>query len=423
MFSKSIRTAIILWLLLCLNACQKNNDDAFKRVYGLIQEDDFFKAKEYFESHKTEISKTYQKVVSAILGNAFNDLDTSNTVIDGLIKEFHSIPDSLRYTIFQLKYDNAVKQFNYSSAKQSILMMQKNYGKYMDEGDAQEYDNNLKIWSSLENAPPQKVHIKEKTIIKMKKDIAGLNTIQVLTGKDSLDFIFDTGANLSTTSESIAKQLKMAVYPTEIEVGTITGNKVLAKLAICDELSLGSISLNNVVFLVLPDEALNFPQINYQIFGILGFPVLEALKEITITQKGDFIVPKVRSTFNRPSNLAVKGLNPLVSLNNMHFTFDTGADHTILYHRFYMDNKQEIEDKYHIEKISFGGAGGVEDFEGFTIDYTFNVGGRQVELKNISLLKHKIDDNKSVYGNIGQDLIQSFDTMTLNFEKMFIKFE
>ncbi|RTZ46153.1 hypothetical protein EJ377_17055 [Chryseobacterium arthrosphaerae] len=40
------------------------------------------------------------------------------------------------------------------------------------------------------------------------------------------------------------------------------------------------------------DQALSFPQISYQINGILGFPVIEALKEVQLTQDDYFIVPE-----------------------------------------------------------------------------------------------------------------------------------
>ena len=104
----------------------------------------------------------------------------------------------------------------------------------------------------------------------------------------------------------------MKIIPVDIKVGTITGDKLLAKLAVCSKLTMGNIDLFNVVFLVLPDEALSFPQINYQINGILGFPLIESLKEIRITQDGHFIVPLVAQTTSKSSNMAMNGLTPWV---------------------------------------------------------------------------------------------------------------
>jgi hypothetical protein len=38
-------------------------------------------------------------------------------------------------------------------------------------------------------------------------------------------------------------------------------------------MNIGKIVVENVVFLVFPDDQLSFPQIGYKISGILGYPV------------------------------------------------------------------------------------------------------------------------------------------------------
>ncbi len=413
----------LLCVLLSLNGCVGNKEIAFHEIYELTKQNNFFKAKEQFELNKKALSEPYQKFIMAVLDNAFNNLGASDQRIEDLMNHGNAIPDSLRFKLYETRYDNALKLYNYKEAKITNLTILREYKKYLDKEELDDYENSLKIWTALENAPAQKVAIKKMTHIKMEKDIAGLYNLKMFSKGDSLNFIFDTGANLSTISLSVAEQLHMKIIPVDIEVGTITGKKVLAKLAVSNKLTLGNIDLFNVVFLVLPDEALSFPQINYQIYGILGFPVIEALNEISITQNGDFIVPLVESPYSEKSNMTMNGLTPLIYINDMHFSFDTGADKTILYQSFYKENQKEIEEGYQPEKISFGGAGGNRKFDGYSIDYTFNIGGRQIRLEDISLVKEKIKEGETVYGNIGQDLIQKFDTMTLNFNKMFIRLE
>ena len=43
-------------------------------------------------------------------------------------------------------------------------------------------------------------------------------------------------------------------------------------------------NFKNVVFLVLDDEDISFPQIEYYINGIIGFPVIEAMDEVRISK-------------------------------------------------------------------------------------------------------------------------------------------
>ncbi len=417
------RLILFLGILAISNSCITNSNIDSNQIYSLIEQDNFFKAKEVYYKNKGNLTNQDQQFIEAVLDNAFNELEKSDEKINSLINQKNSIPESLQVKLYEIKYDNAVKKYKYKEAKNALQTLLGCYKKILEPEKISDFENSLKIWTALENTPPQKVDVQDKTTIKMKKDIAGLNTLEISVGKDSTNFIFDTGANLSTTIQSVAKQLKMKIIPVDIEVGTITGSKVKAELGICDKLKLGNINLYNVVFLVLSDEALSFPQMEYQINGILGFPVIEILKEIKITKNGYFIVPKNRSTFSENSNMAMNGLIPLIYINNKHFTFDTGADHTILYEKFYLENKESIDKKYQSENISFGGAGGKKEFKGYEIDYTFKIGENEVFIENINLLKEKINDDETGYGNIGQDLIKKFDTLILNFDKMFIKLE
>lgn len=421
---KQIKNSLIL-LVIAINliACNRNDEDTFREIYVLTEQNNFFKAKERYESNKEALSKTYQQFIEAILDNAFNKLEESEKKIDALINQKSNIPDSIILQLYKVKYDNSVKLYKYKEAKNTAQIILNNYTNLLDDETKSSYENNLKIWTALENSPTQKVDIKKTTSLKIEKDIAGLSNLKVFANKEPFNFIFDTGANLSTTSLSVAKRSKMSIIPVDIEVGTITGIKVQAQLAVCDKLTMGDIDIFNVIFLVLPDETLSFPEVDYQIYGILGFPVIEALKEISITQNGDFIISAKESNFSGSSNMAMKELTPLIYINNKHFTFDTGADETILYHAFYKESKKEIDENYQPKKIGFGGAGGNKEFDGYIIDYTFDVGGKQVKLDSINLLKEKITESETVYGNIGQDLIQNFNTMTINFNQMFIKFE
>lgn len=186
---------------------------------------------------------------------------------------------------------------------------------------------------------------------------------------------------------------------------------------------MGDVEIKNAVFLVLPDSALSFPQIDYTIKGILGFPVISAFREIQITSDNEFIIPEKETITGFPPNLALDGLQPVIYMNGFHFTFDTGASESMLYQNFYQHIKNEVIDNYPEARFRFGGAGGVKEFSGYSISYEFEILDKKAKLENVKLLKEKIKEDEKVYGNIGQDLITQFQKMTLNFERMFIKFD
>jgi predicted aspartyl protease len=325
--------------------------------------------------------------------------------------------------LFEIKHDNMLKLYDYKEAKNTVNVILSNYQDLLSEKEKSDMENFLKIWTALEHEPKQSIIINETSYIKVEKDKAGLDNLKVFVESDTLDFVFDTGANLSTISKTAAVKLKMKIIPVDIEVGTITGLKVTAQLAVCPLLKLNNIEIRHVVFLVLEDKDLSVPQINYQIYGILGFPVLEALREIQITQDGYFIIPQKETVITAESNMAMDGLTPLICIDGRHYTFDTGAGNTILYYSYYLANQNEIDKNYKPTKISFSGAGGKKEYDGYIITTAFNVIGKEITLKDIQLLNQKIKEDESVFGNIGQDLIKQSNKMTLNFKQMFIKFD
>lgn len=419
-----IRILLIILTTLNLSVSGQVQPASFGEIGHLVEQKNFFKAKETYALQKSKLSVIHQQLIEVLLDNAFNRVGASNHKIALLLSENSNLSDSILLQLYKTKKDNAVKQFDYREAKNASNSIMNNYKQLLSSEEVEEVANEFKIWEALEGQAKQRVKIKKTNRLKIIKDKAGLNNLQVKSGKETVGFIFDTGANLSTATESTAKKMGMKIIPVDIEVGTITGAKVIAQLAVCPILKLGDIEIRNSVFLVMQDEALKFSQIDFQIHGILGFPIIEALKEIQVTRDGYLIVPKQETMFAAEPNMAMDGLTPLILLDNKHFVFDTGADNTILYAPYFEENQQQITANYTETSISFGGAGGAKGFKGYNIDYKFEYNGKNITLEKVSVLKESIGESRSsVYGNIGQDLIKKFNRMTMNFNQMILRFD
>ncbi|MEO8234601.1 MAG: retropepsin-like aspartic protease [Flavobacterium sp.] len=414
----------LTFFLASLNLFAQTGKQEFNNISQLLEQDNFFKAKEIYTRSKKYLTTSNCLYIEACLYNAFNKLEDSNLKINVLLKtNSNELNDSIKLKLYTLKHDNALKLYDYREGKKALQTIFEEYQNILNKETIEEYNNDLKICTALQYQPKQKVIIPSINELKIVKDKAGLDNIAISRDTDTLNFIFDTGANISTISKSVAERLKMKIIPADIEVGTITGIKVKAQLAICDKFLIGTIEICNAIFLVMDDNSLAFPQIDYQICGIIGYPVLEALKEIQITQEGYFIVPKNETEFTGEQNLAMDGLTPLISIEGKHYTFDSGASSTILYKKYYENNKHEFDQYYKPQKVIFGGAGGNEEFNGFLIKEAFTISGKRIILKDVQLLSQNIKEKETVFGNIGQDIIKQFSKMTINFNKMFIKFE
>lgn len=416
-------TGLLLFVL--LTACNRpDNKTLFNEIEQQLKNKDYFKASTTFSLHKKDLSSFHQLKIETALDNAFNRLELSNQKIDRLFKEYaQQLSDSAKRDLLVLKQANDVKLFAYDDAAKTNREILEKYDSLLTEEERKDYLNTNRIWQALATQPKQTVAVNDDAILDIRHDKAGLPNLSVSADTVQIDFIFDTGANLSTVTESTAKKLGMKFTEGTAEIGAITGIAVNARIAVCPEFRLKDVHIRNAVFLVFPDSAMAFPQINYQIHGILGFPVIEALKEIQLTKAGQFIIPKKRSVISTP-NLALDFLTPIIYINGENFTFDSGAQQTILYQSYYEKHKDSIQQKYTETVINIGGAGGVLSKKGYIIPLHLNIAGKAVAIDSVRLLKENMEEGKThLSGNIGQDLIKKFSKMTINFETMFVKFD
>jgi hypothetical protein len=425
---KSIIVSSLLVLCLMQGKSQSVNEPELSTYYffidSLIKNDNFFAARDFYLKHKSTLTEYHQLLSGASIDNFFNRLDSSNQKINLLLKKYDaSLTDSIKYTLLTIKQANHGKLYEYREAFNTINQILNRYNRFLSTSEKQDTYNTRIIWKSLANQPKQTIEILKNTRLPILRDKVGLANLTVTNGKEDVLFVFDTGANFSTVTETMANKFKMALMDSVIDVTGVTGNKVKTKIAVCPLITLGHIKIHNAVFLVFPDSALAFPQISFQLNGVIGFPIIEAMKELQITHNDEFTVPRIPSS-NAIQNMALDFLTPVIDLNGESYTFDTGADGTMLYDTYFSKHKAEIEGLYKETELNIGGAGGNIRKKGYKITFSTIINNKHVSVDSVFVFKEKIkEEKKQIYGNIGQDLIRKFEKMTLNFDAMFIKFE
>ena len=422
---KLISLLVVLVAAGCSPAKNTVSSNAYyKHADSLLEQKDFFSARDYIAANPNRFGKMHKALLDAKISHAFNKPQLSNENIDLLFTRYKAqLSDSVIVSLLEMKQANHGRLYQYTEAKEAVSDILEHYYSGLPQKDKDDYENMKAIWTALSGQPAQQVLHRGSLIIKMTRDKANLTNLPVRTRNGVIDFIFDTGANLSTVTQSTAQRMMMKTLGATIEVGSITGAKVMSDLAVCPEFSIGNITVKNAVFLVFPDAALAVPQIEYQINGIIGFPVIEALKEVQITQQDEFIVPDTPSVVHE-QNMALDFLTPVIRIGDEYFTFDTGATGTSLYKKYFEKHRDKVVGKYELAGLVLGGAGGAATKKGYNFTYTPVVNGKQLTIDKVQLFIDDIEDDKShYYGNIGQDLIKQFKKMTLNFDAMSIRFD
>lgn len=363
----------------------------------------------------------------AILDNFFHNLPGSNRAITALLENYkHRLSKEQVTNLLMKKIDNHVKLYQYKQAHSTTQLLLSKYRSTLSSAERADARNSGIIWKGLQHVPPQTSVITADTRIGYRRDAAGLINIPVNFSDSTYDFVFDTGANLSVISESYARKTKLKRLNVSFKVRAITGLQVKASLAIAKEFRMGDIIIRNAVFMVFPDSALSFAQGRYTINGIIGFPVIEQLQEIHIN-KNAMSVPQT-ATDRAIRNFGVDELLPVISIgfntDTLPFTFDTGAQFTMLNAPFYSKYKSLVNSAGEAFNMQIGGAGGITKIKAYRLpDLTFTVAKQPVTLQEVAVKTGSATPkDRLYYGNLGQDVMNQFQEMVINFRYMYVDF-
>ena len=247
----------------------------------------------------------------------------------------------------------------------------------------------------------------------------------LINGKKAYYF-FDTGANLSTLTESDALRLGMEIQDVKSGGGgDVNGSKVLFRIALAKSLALGGIVLNNVAFLVASNQQQPFVEMEPGQRGLIGLPVLRAFGSIKWSREGIFEADRSSKPANTAAaNLCFNDLHLVTTASfdkhTLPFTLDTGAETTDLWPKFADVAADLIRKSGSNEVHPVIGVGGEQKFEATSIPkVTLQLGGKSVSLQPAHVLKTQQQSiSQWYYGNLGNDLLGQAHNVSIDFRTM-----
>lgn len=423
---------IIIYLLACLlfTCCTNNSNykhyDLLKKTYA---QHNYFKLNTLFNSIEFDEKNPELLLYKAKLEYVFNRPENSNIIIDKLIHRFKSfLNDTVIADLFEMRSNNDFRLQDYEGACDNNKTLIDNYTHVLDSAKLESIKEDLILRKAIVGIPKMVVEkqMNGDITIPVYRDFAGLLNLPVSHNNDTVDFVFDTGANISVITKSLARKFGAHILSDKAKVNSIAGIKMDCELGYCD-ISLTDMEIKNALFLVMEDSLLSFGNGYYVINGIIGFPVINALKEIIIKDDKLLILPEKQETC-QSNNFALDNLNPAILVvyknDSLPFHFDTGADRTLLFNSFFEKYKNEIINNCSSAVSSVNGAGGYTNTKVYLLDSAmFMAGKAESTLDSIEVLTlDLLHDHKYVYGNFGQDFIRNYSIMKINFESMCISF-
>jgi predicted aspartyl protease len=242
--------------------------------------------------------------------------------------------------------------------------------------------------------------------------------IAVSIGQRSIRMFIDTGANLSVMPVSIARALGLRIRQADYSVGSSVGGRVTGNATVADLAFADGTQIRNVIFLVLPDNAVPV--------ALLGYPALSALGSIEYS--GGAIVLGSHAPIARSTRLALSGSDLLLRAQyagqDILCRLDSGSGRSVFYAPFYRRFGGSLAGSEHAP-VRVGGATGTHKFGARRVlSLTITVAGHAFRLSPATVLTEPVQGvpNGALACNIGRDLLRSARDYRIDFANMTLSF-
>ncbi|MDG2044028.1 MAG: retropepsin-like aspartic protease [Maricaulis sp.] len=296
---------------------------------------------------------------------------------------------------------------------------------HADEEDRADITDALQLARVARNIPASTSTGESGTRVEARLDLAQLLRTTVGLGDDiALDMIIDTGAEISVIANRVAITAGLEFLDGNIRVGTPT-DYVTGQLAVADEITIGEMTVSNVVFLVLPDAMLSLADGAYTIEGIIGLQVFRTLGRMGWERQGESLLLgdavdrlAIRDT---PIFWHDEGVGLIVETNAIAgpALFDSGASRTLFRHGL-VDALTEPQTRQLMERAdSVTALGGTEDIVVQTLgELTMRIGGANLSYENIAINAEDEDIPAADFASVGNDAVRQSESFSIDFGRM-----
>lgn len=240
-----------------------------------------------------------------------------------------------------------------------------------------------------------------------------------------VQYSFDTGANFSTISDADAKRLRLTVRSNSAAVYNSIGQQARFQIATAARIQIGAFDVQNVAFLVFPQNQPPFNDMRPLTQGVLGISPLLAARQVGWSPASGLdlgVAPKDAS--NPTPNLVFEGQD-IVALADFEntpvlFHVDSGSEGTYMYPRFAKDHAAYIDAQGTKTKHKSMGFGGEVNADVMHMpELSFQIAGVTDRIPNVNVLLQYTDGFSRLFdGTPGADTMRGPHSFSFDFDAM-----
>jgi hypothetical protein len=336
--------------------------DADARIQNLLADHQYVRV----EAELANLPPDQAQLYRGILANRSNDLKDSIQLLEPLLDQVAASGNIVHEKLLrQALAEDYLRHGDWAKATVAYQALDASLGAKLTPDEQDGIELPVKLLPLAKDNPPITVDPCDPFTLQVSQDPLGLIDIPVFVDADPKTWMLDPTAPFNLINRSTAKEVGLKISDETATIHTLTGRPIQVHMAVVPRFTIGGrLTLNNMTVFVYDDADYFFPHTQYQVEGVLGYPALQALGSITISDEATIKV------------IPAKEVDPAAKTDPL----TTGS-------RFYLDGDQIIVG---ISRTSFGTAAAPGESADDRM-YAVDAGGQQTYLTSRYFDEHASD--------------------------------
>jgi predicted aspartyl protease len=282
--------------------------DAEARLQNLLADHQF----QRIESQLGQLPPEQAQFYRGILANRSNDLKSSIQLLEPLVDQVAASGDKAKEKLVRKALaEDYLREGDWAKAAKAYQTLDLRLQGHLTSDEQDEIEMPRKL-SQLAAADPSRpamtVDPADPFVLQAARNPLGLTDIPVYVDARPHSWMLDPTSPFNLISRSLAKEVGLKVSELSTTIRTLTGRPIAMYVTVIPRFTIGGlITFRNMTAFVYEDADYAFPQLHYQVQGVLGYSALSALGSLTITAESSIQVrPVKRPQPTEKSSLPVK---------------------------------------------------------------------------------------------------------------------
>ncbi|HEY9127664.1 MAG TPA: retropepsin-like aspartic protease, partial [Acidobacteriaceae bacterium] len=227
-----------------------------------------------------------KQMVHGVLANRENKLEDSVKLLAPLVAELDrtkNTPPSEEKLLRKALAEDYLRLGDYAAANQAYLEMEYRLSSAMTAEERDDIELEVKLLPLAIHNPKMTVETGDAFVLPYDRDALGLTDVPVFVDAESHDWMLDPTAPFNLICRSTARTVGLKVSAESATIHTLTGRPMEVHMTVIPRFTIGTVTFRNMTAFVFNDADYYFPQSAYQVRGVLGYPAVSALGNVTIS--------------------------------------------------------------------------------------------------------------------------------------------